>query len=315
MKVLFTADLHIKVGQKNVPKEWQKSRYRMLFSELSKLKKDCDLVVLGGDIFDKVPNIEELELYFELVNALKGVEVVIYDGNHEATRKGETFLWHLAQATQLINPDADILNGVTSIYGMDFIPYTELKSFNPKDFSNKVLFTHVRGEIKPHVKPEIPLDKLNRWDIVLAGDLHSHTNTQRNIVYPGSPVTTSFHRNRVETGVIIFDSNDLTWEFKVLNLPQLIRKTVQSEEDIVPTEFDHTIYEVVGDISELSDIDNSLVDKKLVTKNTEVTLNLSNLSILEEIGVYLKKVFGLEDRKIKEILGIYNDYIKESDLE
>ena len=38
MKVLFTADLHIKVGQKSVPREWAKNRYDILFSELSRVK-------------------------------------------------------------------------------------------------------------------------------------------------------------------------------------------------------------------------------------------------------------------------------------
>jgi hypothetical protein len=31
MKILFTADLHIRIGQKNIPKEWAINQYRIMF--------------------------------------------------------------------------------------------------------------------------------------------------------------------------------------------------------------------------------------------------------------------------------------------
>ena len=65
--------------------------------------------------------------------------------------------------------------------------------------TKKPLFTHVRGEIPPHVKPEVDLDRFEDFPVVFAGDLHAHSNTQRNIVYPRSPMTTSFHRTEVQT--------------------------------------------------------------------------------------------------------------------
>lgn len=106
------------------------------------------------------------------------------------------------------------------------VPYEVIHNKNTWDIVNTdFVFTHVRGSIEPHVKPEIPLEWLSKYKIVFAGDLHSHANCQGNIVYPGSPVTTSFHRNRVSTGYILIDSNDLTtWEWHEFNLPQLIRK-------------------------------------------------------------------------------------------
>ena len=54
-----------------------------------------------------------------------------------------------------------------------------------KFISTAPLFTHVRGEIPPHVKPEVDLDRFEDFPIVFAGDLHAHSNSQRNIVYPG----------------------------------------------------------------------------------------------------------------------------------
>ncbi|WP_227495548.1 hypothetical protein, partial [Pseudomonas aeruginosa] len=72
------------------------------------------------------------------------------------------------------------------------VPYSYIKKKSTWDNLPAVpVFTHVRGEIPPHVKPEIDLSWLEKFPFVFAGDLHSHQNTQGNIVYPGSPMTTS----------------------------------------------------------------------------------------------------------------------------
>ena len=313
MKVLFSADWHIKLGQKNVPREWQKNRFHSMFKKLHEIEKDVDLNVVGGDVFDKVPNLEELELFFDYVRGCT-IETVIFDGNHEATKKGHTFLTQLQTVVNGLNPLVKIVTSSCSIHNMDFIPYTELKTFKTKDFSNNILYTHVRGEIPPHVSPEIDLDVLEHWDRVFAGDLHAHSNSQRNIVYPGSPLTTSFHRKEVKAGVIILDSDTTEYEWIDLELPQLIRVTVDKEEDMVKTDFHHTIYEVTGDLLSLAglDLDNELLDKKIVNRDTEATLHLKDMSLEEELFEYLQNVQSLDIEKIESILGVFNDLSKDA---
>jgi DNA repair exonuclease SbcCD nuclease subunit len=316
MKVLFTADLHIKLGQKNVPIDWQRNRYLELVQQLNKIiaEQFIDILVIGGDIFDRLPTIEELELYFEMIAALNPrIDIIIYPGNHEAVKKHTTFLSRLVAITSTINSRVIILDDYYNIDNMDFIPYNRLKDKWP-EFSGNICFTHCRGEIPPHVKPEIDLDIFDRWDLVLAGDLHSHSNCQRNIIYPGSPLTTSFHRNEVETGVIVLDSRTLQWTFEELNLPQLLRKTVSNPEEMIPTDFHHTIYEIEGDVGDLANIKNSeLLDKKIVKREHKSRLSLNNLSIEEELRLYLDEV--LEISNIDEILRGANDYIKDANME
>jgi len=164
MKLLFSADWHIKLGGKNVPKEWQKNRYNMLWKKLHELEDECDIHIIGGDIFDKMPNPEELSMYFEFISGCK-IPTFMYDGNHEAMKKGETFLRYLAQASNNINNNVHIIDGISEIHGIDVIPYTHLKTFNPKDFHNKILCTHVRGNIPPYVIEEIDLTKFEGWDL------------------------------------------------------------------------------------------------------------------------------------------------------
>ena len=313
MKVLFSADLHIKLGQKNVPREFQKNRYKTLFEKINAI--EADIHVLGGDIFDKVPNPEEISLFFDFVQDVK-IPTYIYDGNHEAARRGKTFLVFFAEACKSINELVTIIDGISSIHNMDVIPYTHLKTFNPKDFTSDILFTHVRGSIPPHVIPEVDLELFSRWKTVLAGDLHSYSNSQLNILYPGSPLAITFHRNPISNGVILFDTETHTHKWIDLGLPQLIRKTVDNMNHIVKTEYDHTIYEVTGNILDLSGIDTSsdLIDKKIISKKTDTTLDLSNKSIEEELQLYFKDVLKLEEEDIIDTMRIFNDHHKEAEL-
>ena len=204
--ILFTADWHIKLGQKNVPREWALNRYNKFFEQIYSLEKQCNMHIIGGDLFDRLPNMEELELYFSFIRDVK-IPTLIYDGNHEATKKNKTFFTQLKQVTKDINPLVKIVD--MSYYDNDFgfgvLPYADLHRKNAIELfdTKKPLFTHVRGEIPPHVKPEVDLDRFEDFPVVFAGDLHAHSNTQRNIVYPGSPMTTSFHRNEVSTGIFL----------------------------------------------------------------------------------------------------------------
>jgi DNA repair exonuclease SbcCD nuclease subunit len=124
--ILFTADWHIKLGQKNVPVEWAKNRYRMFFDELFEIERTSNihLHIVGGDLFDRIPTIEELELYFEWVHGVT-VPTIVFDGNHEATRKNKTFLTNLKDVTKQLNPKVQIVDKIQfSSYGI--LPYCEL---------------------------------------------------------------------------------------------------------------------------------------------------------------------------------------------
>ena len=313
--ILFTADWHIKLGQKNVPTDWAINRYQMFFEQITELEKDCKLHIIGGDLFDRVPSMDELTLYFDFIRGVT-IPTIIYDGNHEATRKNKTFFTNLKKATSDVNALVEVIDETYIEDDWAILPYADLYKKNSiESIDAHILFTHVRGEIPPHVVPEVDLDRFDKFHTVFAGDLHAHENTQRNIVYPGSPMTTSFHRNRVKTGALLIDDN-WSWVWHELDLPQLIRKTVSDPDDMVQTEFDHTIYELEGDVQDLAKIKNSeLLDKKVVKRQVEATLNLtSEMSISDELVVYLQDILNLDDDKIKAIIGGYDDYSTEVSL-
>ena len=317
--ILFTADWHIKLGQKNVPLPWACSRYEMFFEQIEDAVKEHNITlhIIGGDLFDRVPSMDELTLYFDFVKNTN-VETIIFDGNHEATKKNKTFFTNLKRVTKELNPKVTVVT--ETFYHLNFciLPYADLHRKNSIEDIDDVefLFTHVRGEIPPHVTPEVNLERFDRFRTVFAGDLHAHENTQRNIVYPGSPMSTSFHRNKIKTGYLVID-DDWNWTWHEFNLPQLYRKTVTNPDEMIPTMFDHTIYEIEGDVTDLANIKNSeLLDKKLLRKTSESTLALQKeMSIEEELVLYFTEVLNLDETKISKIIGVFNDYSKEVEVE
>lgn len=311
MKILFTADIHIKLGQKNVPVEWALNRYKLLQADLVEAQSHADMFIIGGDIFDKLPNMEELEVYYDLVSSCK-IPTIIYPGNHESVKKDTTFFTYLKNVTNRLNSLVTVVDDYYSTEDFDIIPYNRLKHYEKQgndSFKAPVLFTHVRGEIPPHVKPEVDLAIFDKWKVVLAGDLHSYDNCQRNILYPGSPVTTSFHRSVVDTGVILFDTSNLEHEWIKLKLPQLIRKTIQAGELMEATEYHHTIYEIEGDMAELGALaDSELIDKKVVKRDTDTALILDpKMTLAEELKEYLLYISQLPEDRVESLVHILHD--------
>ena len=318
MNIVFTADIHIKLHQKNVPVDWAKNRYtNMLYLMTIYINSNnVDTLIIGGDIFDRLPTLEELHVYFDMLAELNKscpkLKVLIYSGNHEAVKKNTTFLSHLRYVTSFVNNNALIIDDFYNVDDYEIIPYNKLKEAvdTKRKATSKLCFTHVRGEIPPHVLPEVDLTYFDQWETVFAGDLHSHSNCQRNIVYPGSPVTTSFHRDTVDTGFIHI--TDKGWDFIKMTLPQLLRKTVTSVSEMIRTDYHHTIYELEGDLQEMSKIasNTELLDKKIVAKESVSSLALTpEMTMSQELEQYLTTVLKMDNNKAKTVVAKFNDYI------
>jgi hypothetical protein len=100
------------------------------------------------------------------------------------------------------------------------------------------------------------------------------------------------------------DTDTLSHVWKKIEVPQLIRKTVKAGEPMVATDYHHTVYEVEGDMSELSGVeDNELIDKKIVRRETDTALILDpELTLSEEVGEYLRYVLNLNEDAIEKAL-------------
>ena len=130
-------------------------------------------------------------------------------------------------------------------------------------------------------------------------------------------MTTSFHRNEVSTGYLLINPQNWDWMWEPFELPQLIRKTVSSTEEMIPTDYHHTTYEIEGDIQELANVKNTeLLDKKVVKRSSEATLVMDKeMSIQEELVEYLSYILEIPEQRIPQIVGIFNDYATKVEME
>ena len=76
---------------------------------------------------------------------------------------------------------------------------------------------------------------------------------------------------------------------------------MEDPDEMIPTDFHHTIYELEGDVQDLAKVKNSdLLDKKVVKREVEATLSLhGDMTIGDELGVYLKEILSLDDNDME----------------
>lgn len=306
MKILSVADIHINLHKKKIPYEWQYDRFKQLFERLLTLEKECDVVVIAGDIFDKKPEPDEMCLFLDYANSVTKPTISI-PGNHEATSKGKTFLEHFEKEQAINNRNFKLFteNSRIEINGQGFqlFPYGSVQTDNVPDYvDDDILVTHIRGEVPPHITAEFDFEKLRKWKLVLLGDLHfRHKYKDYSVYYPGSPLNTTFDRDENRKyGVDIINLHTIdnyTVDFIDLKLPKLIRKVANAGETLIEDEYNHVIYEITGSIDELSKVKNhKLLDKKIASKPSEsAKLDLLDLTLIEELEKYLDYI-KVEDK-------------------
>jgi hypothetical protein len=66
-------------------------------------------------------------------------------------------------------------------------------------------------------------------------------------------------------------------------------------------------------MQDLAQVKNSeLLDKKVINRTVDARLDLSgDLSISDELVKYLQEILSFDDDKIKNIMGVFNDYSSE----
>ena len=314
IKILHTADIHIHLYKPKVPVEWQLNRFKLFFSKMLELEKSHDLVVLAGDIFDKKPEPDEMTLFNAYLNKVTKPTIII-PGNHEASKKGETFLQGYVRDEAISNPNVWFFTKNARIkfmgYWIQMFPYTEMQMDNLENHAEKdILITHIRGEVPPNITAEYDFNKIRSYPLVLIGDLHfNHQYQDYNVFYPGSPLNVSFDRNDTKKyGVLshTYWTGGHTHEFIDLGLPRLLRKKVSAGTELVEDPINRVIYEVEGKLEDIQKVKNSdLLDKKIVEMHSkDSVLDLKNKSLLEEIATYLKHI--LQTDNIKDYLDDLN---------
>ena len=108
---------------------------------------------------------------------------------------------------------------------------------------------------------------------------------------------------------------DHTWV--KLQLPQLIRKSIDVGDDMPATEYHHTIYEISGDMAELGALaDSALIDKKVMKRETDTVLILDpSMSLSAELQEYLLYILQLSDENVADILQVLHNNLEKITIE
>lgn len=309
IKILHAADIHIKLEKNKVPQEWQLNRFKLFFEKMLELEKSHEVTILAGDIFDEKPEPDEVTLLAEYLHQVT-IPTFIIPGNHEATKKGETFLEGFVRDKAINNTNVKFFTKNARIkfkgHWIQFFPYTEVQTDNLINYPEKeILVTHIRGEVAPHITAEYDFEKLKEFKLVLIGDLHFHHKYKNyNVFYPGSPLGITFDRNETKLyGVLshTYWNEGHTYEFIDLKLPKLIRKRIKAGEELIKDPINWVIYEVEGTLEDIQKVKRNkseLLDKtRIELPNRASSLDLTDLSILEETDKYLK-YSGIKDTQL-----------------
>jgi len=323
--IVFVSDIHLNL-RKNY--DFELNRFMLLADELAKQK--ANLLVLGGDIFDKAyPNLDEIYAFYEFISKVKDSyqKILIISGNHEDLNKNETCFHKLPmldyQYIEFTKDGAFQADGVM-LYFVSHHKIKEILDIEVSKYTN-LLFSHIRANIGV-VKAEAPLSKISKhFDKVILGDIHIPYQPYKNIEYCGSPYTIQYEAPR-ETGYfyIELEKGNVNVEFKSLkHLPQKIRYdlSVKEYEELLPYLDKNNLYKIV-----LHDNVQSLADLK-IPKNVSIVFNstIDNEEIEEQL-VEIKRVgcidvidtliklaeysWGLDEESFKEGQKLINEFKK-----
>jgi len=302
-KILFVSDIHLNL-RKN--KEWEYNRFMLLGDLL--LEQNGEILILGGDIFDKAnPTLDELAAFYEFIAKLKDkFTIYIISGNHEDLSSRETTFHKLPELNYIYYEFTEKPIKIENWY-FYFVSHhriNEIKKVYPKERS--VLFSHIRASIGI-VKEEIPLRKYTKdFDYVFLGDIHIPYQFN-NICYCGSPYTIVYEPKRnTKILLITINKKELNWEYiDTSYLPQkvLLQTDVKNYNKLLQTLSPINLYKI------------------RVNTNTQSVLNLENrknvqLEILQNIdeNVLQEQVELLQKEGQIDVYNTLFELLKTNDL-
>lgn len=321
MRVLFCGDKHLKI-----------SRFDLATRFLSWLNKTIeeqrpDLYVALGDDMDthavvRSELLSELRYHFDYVLSL-GIPVVYVVGNHDCFKPND-IKYHALKSMVGLHKDLHVIDSVTDLYGMTFVPYTH----DPIKFPTKtreicVAHQTFKGADYGDIITKDGVDALSLQEatLVISGHIHKRQilDTGRvRVLYPGSPFSQSASDIDQVKGVSLIETDTHQEKFIPCPLPMWKNMSFELGGDLSID----VIHEQL--LARLNDIDSWVIEIK--GPKTEITSYIGSLkykNIIKNKNVKLKTIFTdkakkqirLNERTVESVIDKYIDSVYSGSLD
>ena len=271
--VAIVSDIHINLRRHSA---FETSRVLALAALL--VSKDYTHIVLNGDLLDHArPTLQEAKLAQDFIKIISNINTMVYllDGNHEAidvSKKLSTYDYIQMPSCVYIK------DSVVQIEERDIrmVSWSHLKALS-RPTAADLLITHVRCEVKPHIKAERDMMFLQEYPLCILGDIHSRYAPADNALYTSSPYAISFSSKDPKGSYIEINMEDMIPHYVDTNLAQKVKLVgvVEDFRDFTPDNKD--IYNIV--------VSGTLEDLRTLKahKNVLYTKIIDRIEVEEEI--------------------------------
>lgn len=318
MKVVIYADLHLYNHHKLLVNSETALRF-LTYLKTYCLENNINTIVNAGDFFHTkarayAPHVIQALLRLKDISKA-GLTQYMIVGNHDMANPNNTM-------NSIVFVFSDYAKIIPDYY---FIDYENVRvhflSFNHNLFENFIIAEEKKNVLIAHldiVKFIMPngfiattgfkMSDFSEFDLVITGHYHKH-QSRGNIVYIGSPYQTSFAERDQPHGFLIFDTDDVSWEFIEYNdAPKYKIITVKNLKDINESD-------VVSNFVKVKLLNHKISKSKL--RDTLFDIGAVSVDVIppedvKEIEKYYDKVFGDEP---SEVASAYLNSISNLDLE
>lgn len=316
MRVLFIGDPHLKITRFDLAKQFLEWVNKII------AEHKPDLVVNLGDTFDTHAVVRSevmTEFYIHVKSVMETCPYVYLLGNHDMYKPNDN-KYHALKHMKGVMDNFHIIDEVTELHGMTFVPYIH----KPEDFPKQSLPICVAhqtfkgadyGDIT--TKDGVDASSVIGADIIISGHIHKRQRLHSGgaeVIYCGSPFSQSASDINQVKGVAIFDTDTYNEEFLVCPLPMWkgikfeLSPTFNAEEmheELVETlnDKDHWVVEITGPKSEVLGylgskkgksitIGRDVKIKTVFTDKEKRQVRIEALSLAHIVSEYIDKVYS-----------------------
>lgn len=234
-KILLTGDFHVKKGiTTNIILD-----YLDYLSQYCKENNIKTIIVLG-DVFEKSSNIKNeafIPLFMKFFQMKEeGIHFTFVLGNHDIYNVNNDSI------VETFKPIGKVVKGAEynpGINNFSYLAYTKKE----EDIQNYegILFTHIpiadfNFDNAYHSTEKHAFEKalFSNYSLVFTGHFHRF-QSQRNIVYVGSPIQLNYGEMGIDKGFVVLETDDNTWEFiQYKNAPTYVKIDIEDFQSFDP---------------------------------------------------------------------------------